>query len=122
MPFLVGLSIAICFLPDSPVWLRSKMRLKDADRSVQWLKLHGQTAPEPVSAIADIESEQEHRDNAKAIETAKDGEMSMRVLFTRPVLLPLCIGLVLLIVQQVSGIDAIIFFTVEIFRTSGIWI
>ena len=37
----------------------------------------------------------------------------------REVLLPLGIGLILLTIRQLSGIDAIIFFTVEIFKTSG---
>lgn len=34
-------------------------------------------------------------------------------------LLPLAIGLALLSIQQLSGIDAVIFFTVEIFRSAG---
>jgi facilitated trehalose transporter len=37
----------------------------------------------------------------------------------REILLPLGIGLTLLTIQQLSGIDAVIFFTVEIFRASG---
>lgn len=39
--------------------------------------------------------------------------------FSRPIILPLIIGLTLLVLQQISGIDAIIFFTVEIFKASG---
>lgn len=38
---------------------------------------------------------------------------------SRPILMPLAIGLTLLAIQQLSGIDSIIFFTVEIFRSSG---
>ena len=37
----------------------------------------------------------------------------------RQVILPLVIGLTLLTIQQLSGIDSIIFFTVEIFRSAG---
>lgn len=33
--------------------------------------------------------------------------------------MPLAVGLTLLMIQQFSGIDAIIFFTVDIFRQSG---
>lgn len=118
------LSIVIYFLPDSPVWLRSKKRFKEADSSAQWLKLHEKTIHVPVPAttnVTTVESVQEKMANAKALEMANDSPMSKKVLFTRPVLLPLSIGLVLLIIQQVSGIDAIIFFTVEIFRASGIY-
>lgn len=39
--------------------------------------------------------------------------------FTRPIIMPLLIGLAVLSLQQLSGIDAIIFFTVEIFKKSG---
>lgn len=41
------------------------------------------------------------------------------IYLTRPIVMPLIIGLSLLVLQQISGIDAIIFFTVEIFRESG---
>lgn len=121
----VCLSIAIYFLPESPVWLRSKHRFQEADSSVQWLKLH-EPAPHtpPLSTISDIttvESIENKTTNANIIENTNNEAMSAKVLFTRPVLLPLSIGLVLLIIQQVSGIDAIIFFTVEIFRASGIY-
>lgn len=44
---------------------------------------------------------------------------SIQVLLSRPILMPLAIGLTLLVIQQVSGIDAVIFFTVDIFRSSG---
>lgn len=47
---------------------------------------------------------------------------SFKVLMSRPILMPLGIGLTLLAIQQLSGIDTIIFFTVEIFRSSGIMV
>lgn len=53
-----------------------------------------------------------------AMEQTKNGE-TWKVLFTRPILMPMLIGLTLLLIQQVSGIDAVIFFTVDIFRASG---
>lgn len=124
MHHTVCLSIAIYFLPDSPIWLRSKKREKEAANSLQWLKLDMKTAAVP-QTLANIESSDCDKHAAPVNKNANDGDsdsnaMSSKVLFTRPVLLPLSIGLVLLIIQQVSGIDAIIFFTVEIFRASGI--
>lgn len=47
------------------------------------------------------------------------GPHSWKTLMSRPILMPLTIGLTLLAIQQLSGIDSIIFFTVEIFRSSG---
>lgn len=118
------LSIVIYFLPDSPIWLRSKKRFKEADSSAQWLKLHEKTIHVLFPATANVttvETVQEKLANANGLDNTNDAPMSKKVLFTRPVLLPLSIGLVLLTIQQVSGIDAIIFFTVEIFRASGIF-
>lgn len=44
---------------------------------------------------------------------------SWQVLLSAPILKPLGIGLTLLLIQQFSGIDSVIFFTVDIFRASG---
>lgn len=105
----------VYFLPESPVWLRSKNRLKEADSSSAWLKLQATTIPlsvnhSNISSIIPVNG----NDNQKTI-----NPHSRKVLFTRPILLPLGIGLALMVLQQISGIDAIIFFTVEIFRASG---
>lgn len=48
-----------------------------------------------------------------------DQAHSWQVLLSRPILKPLGIGLTLLLIQQFSGIDSVIFFTVDIFRASG---
>lgn len=90
---------------------------------MQWLKLDVKTVPVPMpvttSTPANIESNGCEKAATPTVSNNENDAMSTKVLFTRPVLLPLSIGLVLLIIQQVSGIDAIIFFTVEIFRASG---
>lgn len=93
---------------------------------MQWLKLEVKTIEMPVSAtqtVATVESSSvpSKPEGTTAATTDEVDPMSRKVLFTRPVLLPLSIGLVLLIIQQVSGIDSIIFFTVEIFRASGMF-
>lgn len=56
---------------------------------------------------------------AMVTETYNNTTKAKAKFFTRPVLMPLGIGLSLLVLQQISGIDAIIFFTVEIFHASG---
>lgn len=82
-----------------------------------WLKLKTIAIPLPL---------QSHKTTISTIDESKLGDNeqdtkshSYKVLLTRPILMPLLIGLTLLTIQQVSGIDSIIFFTVEIFRASG---
>lgn len=101
--FTASLILIISFLPESPVWLQNKKRFHHANLSANWLKL---PAIEPISTIAKSNSGK--------------SENFRKVLFTRPILMPITIGFTLLILQQISGIDTIIFYTVEIFRSSGI--
>lgn len=42
-----------------------------------------------------------------------------KVFFSSAVMKPLIVGFALLFFQQFSGIDAVIFFTVEIFQSAG---
>lgn len=113
MALFVG---AVMFtMPESPVWLRSKNRIHDADQSVKWLKL--QTAPIQLRTTEGIAMAAALLDETSAKKIT--GQKFRDVMFTRPLMMPLSIGLMLLVLQQISGIDAIIFFTVEIFRESG---
>lgn len=101
--------ILLFLMPESPVWLRSKNRFKEAEQSTAWLKL-----PPPSMVIP-------QKTDLEMIALGKNGEKikPKSIYFTRPIVMPLIIGLSLLVLQQVSGIDAVIFFTVEIFRQSG---
>lgn len=96
-------------MPESPVWLRSKKRYKEAEEAVAWLKL----PPTPIIVSEKVEME------LKQMNKSEDNAPQKSIYFTRPVIMPLIIGLTLLVLQQISGIDSIIFFTVEIFRASG---
>uniref|UniRef100_A0A1B0CJD4 Facilitated trehalose transporter Tret1 n=2 Tax=Lutzomyia longipalpis TaxID=7200 RepID=A0A1B0CJD4_LUTLO len=93
---------AILYLPESPVWLKSKKKIPEADVSAEWLVLSGFTTT---------------ADQVNQVKLYKS--YSFRALCRRTVLLPLAVGLTLLMIQQLSGIDAVIFFTVEIFRSAG---
>lgn len=108
--FIVLLMVTIMFLPESPVWLASKNKLVEAQRAREWLKLEKCGTSNTEKA----ESQQTTVDI-----TSDDESQSWKVIFTRPILMPMLIGLTLLLIQQVSGIDAVIFFTVDIFRSSG---
>lgn len=112
----IVLGVAMLAMPESPVWLRSKNRHHEADESSKWLML-----PSPIELMSVDERAMAVSLLDKPIETRADVPKLRDVIFTRPLAMPLTIGLTLLVLQQISGIDAIIFFTVEIFRESGKW-
>lgn len=103
--------VLILAMPESPVWLRHKKRYAEAELSAAWLKLPSA----PIAAIEKIEMELKQQNKLNEIEQ----KPKKSIYLTRPIIMPLIIGLSLLVLQQISGIDAIIFFTVEIFRSSG---
>lgn len=94
------------------VYLRSQCRFDQAEKSAAWLKL-----PPPLSIPAEKADIKMAR--LDGVNDTNETRKNKSVFFTRPVLMPLFIGLSLLVLQQISGIDAIIFFTVEIFHASG---
>lgn len=96
-------------MPKSPAWLKTKNRFDEAKQSCDWLHLSGFTLEHPVGGDQKLPHEP----------PLKDKFISYKALFSRACLMPLGIGIGLLVIQQVSGIDAVIFFTVEIFRAAG---
>ncbi|XP_075974955.1 facilitated trehalose transporter Tret1-like isoform X2 [Anticarsia gemmatalis] len=105
--FCAALFVALLPLPESPVWLKSKG--KDASASIKWLHLSAR-------ATATVKEE----NNEKSEKTEAPPSLFTRKVFFSPVVYkPMIIGFALLLFQQYSGIDAVIFFTVEIFRKAG---
>lgn len=92
----------LIFLPDSPHWLRHQGKLEAAQKASDWLEL---------SHFEINEKDVTEKFELKANEKSK--------FLTRRVMMPLMIGLSLLVFQQLSGIDAIVFFTVEMFKAAG---
>lgn len=103
-------------MPESPVWLTSKQRYNKARRSSAWLHL---PPPALLQSAQPLEKEAHSLQSGEIVKSTPTTP-NKNNFFTRPVLMPLGVGLSLLVLQQISGIDAIIFFTVEIFHASGI--
>lgn len=117
-----GFSLMICgavgLLPESPTWLLTRDEDEQAVRSRKWLKLSGgleSSLPGGGKLLQPADPWTPGEMEDRADQTA----LSWSVLLSRPVLRPWAIGLTLLLIQQLSGIDAVIFFTVDIFRASG---
>lgn len=101
-------------MPESPVWLRNKKRFHEAEKARKWLKLPA----DPIRSVITDKNISVSLGNSPAEKEVRAPKLR-EVIFTRPLFMPLIIGLMLLVLQQISGIDSIIFFTVEIFRESG---
>jgi facilitated trehalose transporter len=113
-------------LPESPAWLLSKGHIADAEKSLKWLH-HQHHQPHAQNERIPVELQQtsvyaitsESAQNTVTSNEKLDSGFSSKELFRRPVLVPFALTFMLLIFQQVSGIDAIIFYTVSIFHSAG---
>lgn len=97
----------MCFVPETPRWYISKDRVDDAERSLQWLR----------GSAADVEFElgaiQEN------YELAKQESSSFKDILSKQYARPFLLSTGLMLFQQLSGINAVIFYTVDIFEMSG---
>lgn len=104
LPFL-----ALTFMiPETPRWYMSKSRPEAARESLQWLR----------GKDADVSEEFQVMVSAQKAEE-KGSSSNITDLFGRPNLKPLLISLGLMFFQQMSGINAVIFYTTEIFDMAG---
>uniref|UniRef100_A0AAG5DKF2 Facilitated trehalose transporter Tret1 n=1 Tax=Anopheles atroparvus TaxID=41427 RepID=A0AAG5DKF2_ANOAO len=116
------LFLAVACFPQSPVWLKTRKQYEKAHVSAKWLHLQGFSVdPKAGSGVApSAHSATTGERNEKCqLDAPPPKPFSKEALLRREILIPLGIGLVLLSIQQLSGIDAVVFFTVEIFRAAG---
>ena len=110
-------------LPESPVWLLSKGHTSDAQKALKWLHHQRQTPNDNIpvelqqTSVYAITSETTH--TTVSSNNKSSSGFSRKELFRRPVLVPFALTFTLLIFQELSGIDAIIFYTVSIFHSAG---
>ncbi|RVE46126.1 hypothetical protein evm_009200 [Chilo suppressalis] len=102
--FCVALFLVLLPLPESPVWLESQGA--DPSQAVMWLHLSARAT----ATVKDIPEKGEEQPSSL---------FTRKVFFSSAVIKPLTVGFALLFFQQFSGIDAVIFFTVEIFQSAG---
>ncbi|XP_014469890.1 PREDICTED: facilitated trehalose transporter Tret1-like [Dinoponera quadriceps] len=112
---LVGACLPILFLilmfliPETPRWYISKGKTKEAQKSLQWLRGKDADITEELTMIEKIHVESEQNASQRTIlELLKSTNLK-----------PLLISLGLMLFQQMSGINAVIFYTVQIFQDAG---
>ncbi|CAB0006009.1 unnamed protein product, partial [Nesidiocoris tenuis] len=122
--FPASLFVLLQFLPESPTWLQIHGRTTEAKSAFEWLQRESAVATVELSTIETVkETVASLRTNEEKTETEKKtilkGAYTREALLRRPVLVPFGIAVGILIFQQVSGIDSIVFYTVSIFQASG---
>lgn len=105
LPFLVFM----WFIPETPRWYISKGRYQDARTSLQWLR-GGKT---------DVQDEFYEIESNYKLQQEQSKEGGVKQLLKMAYVRPLLISLGLMFFQQMSGINAVIFYTVSIFERSG---
>ncbi|XP_059483953.1 facilitated trehalose transporter Tret1 isoform X2 [Neocloeon triangulifer] len=103
IPFTIGM----CLIPETPRYLISKDKQKQARKALQWLR-----GPDCDITSELSEIERSHASTQKEAPRLSD-------LLARANLRPLGISVGLMVFQQFSGINAVIFYTVSIFRMAG---
>lgn len=96
-------------MPESPIYLMSKQRKEDAQNSLQWLRGKNCAIDAELTEM-----------RISANRSAAEDKASIADLFSsRITLKALCITLGLMVFQQMSGINAVIFYSQNIFQSVG---
>lgn len=105
IPFLI-LMFAI---PETPRWYIAKGKTKDARKSLQWLRAKNADITDELTNIEKMHVESERNaSQSQFLELFKGNNFK-----------PVLISLGLMFFQQLSGINAVIFYTVQIFKDAG---
>ncbi|XP_046452128.1 facilitated trehalose transporter Tret1-2 homolog [Daphnia pulex] len=106
--FPVVVLVGVIFVPDSPYFLVKQGRLDEAEGSLLWLRGNNHNY---------VKAELSRIEALVAEDAAQDFKFSDII---RPgVYKPVLIGIGLMVIQQLSGINAALFNSVDIFRLSG---
>eukprot|EP00095_Tigriopus_kingsejongensis_P004750 maker-scaffold510_size151595-snap-gene-0.31 protein:Tk04750 transcript:maker-scaffold510_size151595-snap-gene-0.31-mRNA-1 annotation:"sugar transporter " len=99
--------ICLCFVPESPTYLLAQRRFNEARLALQFLRGHEYVETE----LADLQERQE---------SSANNVVSLRSLLSEgPYVKPLMISMMLMAGQQLSGVNAVLFFSVSIFEAAG---
>lgn len=94
--------------PETPRWYVSKARVQEARKSLRWLR------------GKNVNIEKEMRDlTISQTESDRTGGNAFKQLFSKRYLPAVMISLGLMLFQQLSGINAVIFYAASIFQMSG---
>lgn len=100
--------VTFFWMPESPVFLLSKNRKDDAKRALQWFRGRGYDVEDELTKMQDT------------IQEAQRNKASLGdLLSSRGTVTALIVSLGLMTFQQMSGVNAVIFYSGKIFEASG---
>ncbi|KAJ8683565.1 hypothetical protein QAD02_019357 [Eretmocerus hayati] len=105
----IPFALLMVMIPETPRWYISKGKTKRARKSLQWLRGKDADVSDELTTVEKMHVESERQ------ETQSD----LFELFMGSNLKPVLISLGLMFFQQMSGINAVIFYTVQIFQDAG---
>lgn len=109
---------AFIFMPESPRWLVGKKRYAEAKRVLAKIRPDGADIEAEFSAIR--ESDLQARATQEALQDPGQTTFQ-RIMNDQPVRKALLVGCLLQLVQQVSGINTVMYYTASIFEMSGVY-
>ncbi|XP_034250718.1 facilitated trehalose transporter Tret1-like isoform X2 [Thrips palmi] len=109
VPLLAG--VCFFFFPETPSWLLQQNREDDARRSL--IRFRGDDYPEALL--------QEELDSIKrSIKESRENQKTLREAFsTKAAKRGLMLSMVLMLIQQMSGVSAVVFYASSIFEAAG---
>ncbi|XP_076280288.1 trehalose transporter 1 isoform X2 [Lasioglossum baleicum] len=105
IPFMV----LMFMIPETPRWYISKGKTKSARKSLQWLRGRETDITQELTEVEKL-----HVDSERSA-----SQSAFMELFKKNNLKPFMISLGLMFFQQFSGINAVVFYTVQIFEDAG---
>ncbi|KAG5887749.1 hypothetical protein JTB14_016101 [Gonioctena quinquepunctata] len=116
--------VVLFFIPESPPWLVSKGKMKEAAASLEWFHKFQPHPQNKKESFAELQLELMRKEyNVKMAEQAKKGKMGAKAIlneFLKPTgYKPLLVISGLFLLQQFNGIYVTLFYSVTVFEEAG---